>query len=127
MACHLLPTVAVTLFLNAACFAATDPCTYNSLHALMDDLHYNDVKREQILTDDALKGCVVTVTDAAVFKVAKRKQDGKEFVVVLTYEETKEKVLFGAVYVGMTDVGQAADLHHDENRDRCREGLQLGT
>jgi hypothetical protein len=84
------PTAPLLPTKSAVSFAEDKKCEYTSLHELLDDLSYNEIKRDQLLNGDLDKRCLVTVTNVAVQQVAKHKQrqNGQEWngVVVMTYE-----------------------------------------
>lgn len=104
-----------TVFLLATfCSGAADKLTYNTLAALMQDLRYNEVRREQLVTEDpeGKSGVLLTIRNVRVQSVGRNPQ--WKGVIVVTYGVLKGNLLLAAVYVDMVPAAKMADIHHDD-------------
>jgi hypothetical protein len=107
-----------TFVLSILSCRAAEKYAYNTLADLIQDLEYNEVRKDQIvrksLDDPDIP--VVTVNRVRVQSVAKDPNDmtGKT-VIVMTYQIVNKSVMFGVVYFGdLLPASKAARLHHDD-------------
>src|ERR1019366_9498183 len=90
--------------------------TYNSLAGLMEDIKYNELRREEIITknpeDEKARAAILTIKNVRVQSVGRNPRWNG--VVVVTYEVVKGSLLLGVVYVDMVPAAKMTNLHHDD-------------
>jgi hypothetical protein len=114
---NLVSRFGVIALLTAVSCTAAEKFTYNTLADLIQDLKYNEVRRDRIVrkTDDP-EMPLVTVRSVRVQSVVMQTiaATGKS-AMVMTYQIVKNSLMFGAVYFGeILPPSKAADLHHDQ-------------